>query len=509
MKRTLLTAALLLATASVQAASGVVGSMVPDGSTITCDAAGVCSAAGGGGGSPGGSTNDVQYKAGASTFGGIALTNGQLVVGQTGATPLAKTLSGDATLTAGGVMTIANLAITNAKIANGTIDLAAKVTGLLPGANGGTGNGFFAVSGPAGSLRTFAFPNASATVLTDNAAVTVAQGGTGLASGTSGGVPYYSSSTTIASSAALTANLPVIGGGAGAAPAVGTRSGNTTAYVTTTGTQTSGDCVKIDASGNHIANGSACGGGSSTVTRGAIAGLALSNDGSTPNTVLDIAAGQAADTTVAAYMSPGAFTKSTAGAWASGTGGNGMGNGLTIAASTWYHVCLGNNGGTPDYWFDTSASCANRPSGISDTKYRRVGSFKTNGSSNIVAFKQVGETFYWAVPVVDANAVAANATASSLVMSAPLGIVTRPIFAVYCNTAGGTYCDVRSASEGTAAASNVTTSPGSLNKTSSGTLMVSELYTNTSSQLYLVADAASMNMYLTTRGWVDDRGRFD
>jgi hypothetical protein len=80
--------------------------------------------------------------------------------------------------------------------------------------------------------------------------------------GSSGGVPYFTATAdVIASSAALTANLPVIGGGAGAAPAVGTRSGNTTAYVTTTGTQTSGDCVKIDASGNHIANGSACGGG--------------------------------------------------------------------------------------------------------------------------------------------------------------------------------------------------------------------------------------------------------
>jgi hypothetical protein len=65
----------------------------------------------------------------------------------------------------------------------------------------------------------------------------------------------------LASETALTANLPVIGGGAGVAPSVGTRSGNTTAYVTTTGTQTSGDCVKIDSSGNHIANGSACGGG--------------------------------------------------------------------------------------------------------------------------------------------------------------------------------------------------------------------------------------------------------
>src|SRR5882724_6923578 len=88
------------------------------------------------------------------------------------------------------------------------------------------------------------------------APVPVSEGGTGIASGTSGGIPYFSGTTTIASSGALTANLPVIGGGAGTTPSVGTRSGNTTAFVTTTGTQTSGDCVKIDASGNHIANGS-------------------------------------------------------------------------------------------------------------------------------------------------------------------------------------------------------------------------------------------------------------
>lgn len=46
----------------------------------------------------------------------------------------------------------------------------------------------------------------------------VGNGGTGITSGTSGGVPYYSASNTIASSAALTANAIVKGGGAGSAP---------------------------------------------------------------------------------------------------------------------------------------------------------------------------------------------------------------------------------------------------------------------------------------------------
>lgn len=46
----------------------------------------------------------------------------------------------------------------------------------------------------------------------------VANGGTGITSGTSGGVLYYSATGTLASSAALAASSIVVGGGAGAAP---------------------------------------------------------------------------------------------------------------------------------------------------------------------------------------------------------------------------------------------------------------------------------------------------
>lgn len=46
----------------------------------------------------------------------------------------------------------------------------------------------------------------------------VNKGGTGLTSGTSGGIPYFSSGTTIASSAELVLNGVVLGGGAGATP---------------------------------------------------------------------------------------------------------------------------------------------------------------------------------------------------------------------------------------------------------------------------------------------------
>lgn len=197
--------------------------------------------------------------AGAAPTATAACASAQILIGQAGA-PTCNTVSGDVTISAAGVTAIgankvldtmlrdsvalsvigrsANSTGDPADIACGTdgnilrrsgttlacgsVDLAAAgavgVT-ILAGANGGTGNAFFAVTGPATSLKTFTFPNASATVLTNNAAVTVAQGGTGIASGTSGGIPYFSASTTIASSAALAANQLVIGGGAGVTPA--------------------------------------------------------------------------------------------------------------------------------------------------------------------------------------------------------------------------------------------------------------------------------------------------
>jgi len=71
-----------------------------------------------------------------------------------------------------------------ASTANGGV----SSSSILLGTNGGTSNGFFSVVGPTTSLKTFTFPNASATVLTTNAAVTVPQGGTGLATLTAHGV---------------------------------------------------------------------------------------------------------------------------------------------------------------------------------------------------------------------------------------------------------------------------------------------------------------------------------
>jgi hypothetical protein len=83
----------------------------------------------------------------------------------------------------------------------------------------------------------------------------VGQGGTNLGSGTSGGILGFTASGTLASSGVLSANNPVIGGGAGATPSSGFRSGNTTTFATTTGTLVNGHYAGFDANGNIVDKG--------------------------------------------------------------------------------------------------------------------------------------------------------------------------------------------------------------------------------------------------------------
>jgi hypothetical protein len=58
-------------------------------------------------------------------------------------------------------------------------DGSAALTGIIASTYGGTGNGFTKFAGAATSEKTYTLPNASCNILTDNAVVTVAQGGIG------------------------------------------------------------------------------------------------------------------------------------------------------------------------------------------------------------------------------------------------------------------------------------------------------------------------------------------
>lgn len=119
-------------------------------------------------------------------------------------------------------------------IHGGSFNGSADVTNIIGSAFGGTGNGFTKFTGPTTAEKTFTLPDATATILTSNAAVTVEQGGTGattltannvllgngtsaiqaVAPGTSGNV-LTSNGTTWASTAPSGGGLPTSGNTAG------------------------------------------------------------------------------------------------------------------------------------------------------------------------------------------------------------------------------------------------------------------------------------------------------
>lgn len=100
----------------------------------------------------------------------------------------------------------------------------------------------------------------------------VTHGGTGLAAGTSGGVPYFSGTTTIASSAALAANALVIGGGAGVAPATTTTG---TGVLTALGNAVNTAGGAVTQSGTLAASALLVGGGSGTAVSSTTTGTGV------------------------------------------------------------------------------------------------------------------------------------------------------------------------------------------------------------------------------------------
>lgn len=211
------------------------------------DAGGACTTGGGGGTVASSTIGQVAVYSGATTVTGIAACNsGYYGTDGAGAVSCRTSL----------------LAALQASITQvGTIATGVWQGTVVAGQYGGTGvanTGLTVTLG--GNLTTVGAAITLTAIGATN--VTLPTSGTLLnQNGTSGGIPYYNTTTTVQSSAALAANFPVFGGGAGSAPFTGTRLGNTTRAQMANGTTTAitGDCVSYDANGNTQDSGQPCG----------------------------------------------------------------------------------------------------------------------------------------------------------------------------------------------------------------------------------------------------------
>jgi hypothetical protein len=138
----------------------------------------------------------------------------------------------------------------------------------------------------------------------------VTRGGTGLGSGTSGGIPYFNTTTTIASSGVLTANQLVLGGGAGIAPATLGSLGTTTTVLhgNAGGAPSFGAIVlTTDVSGAlPIANGGTS--QTSAATARAASGLNVESLHTTGDTTVNIASTTRVEATSATLTASRAWT---------------------------------------------------------------------------------------------------------------------------------------------------------------------------------------------------------
>lgn len=243
--------------------------------------------------------------------------------------------------------------------------------------------------------------------------------------------------------------------------------------------------------------------------RAFLSGLTTSRSSAT---VLAVSAGECADSTNAVDIQLGAFTKSTAGTWAAGSGGNGMGSGLTIANTTCYHVFAIINTGAADVYFDTSVTAANKPA--STTAFRRIGSFLTDGSAQIVAFFQNGDRFDLGTPVQEyALAPGVTTAVTQTLSSVPTGVVVEAILSgtitdgttsdasLYISSLAQT--DV--AAGATTAVTAITGSAAAV--TSFGSYSGFRVITNTSAQIRRRVNTTTVVVNLLTNGWIDSRGR--
>jgi hypothetical protein len=307
-----------------------------------------------------------------------------------------------------------------------TVSLTTMITGTLGVTNGGTGLATASqgdlLYGSAANTYSALAKNATATRYLSNTGtsnnpawaqvnvangitgtVPVANGGLGIASGTAGGVLAFTGSTTVASSAALTSNAIVLGGGTGVPSVLGSLGTTTTVlHGNAAGAPTFG---KVDLANDTTGSIGVASGGTGLASY-AIGDLIYASGATTLSKLADVAAGHwlrsGGVTTAPGYSTSTLPNTATTGdiMYASGantyanladvTAGSYLRSGGASTAPVWSTVMLPNSATTGDLFY---ASAANVYSNLSDVATGYV--LASGGVSTAPAYSQTPTVQTW------------------------------------------------------------------------------------------------------------------
>lgn len=240
--------------------------------------------------------------------------------------------------------------------------------------------------------------------------------------------------------------------------------------------------------------------------RGHIGGLTLSNNGSDATNDIDIAVGEATDSTNAVVMKlTSAITKQLDAAWAVGTNQGGLDTGSI--ANDVYHVWLimRSDTGVVDVLFSASATSPTMPTNY--TYKRRIGAIIRSGAA-ILAFSQNGDEFILSTIIEDQDK-DISTTAELLAVTVPDGIKVDWIGRVMQASADTTGTIVTSPDESDQNPSTTFNTTPAFDLTgASANAQNLRRRTNTSAQIRVRATGANTSIAIYTRGWIDTRERF-
>lgn len=158
-----------------------------------------------------------------------------------------------------------------------------------------------------------------------------------------------------------------------------------------------------------------------------------------------------------------------------------------------------------DILFSLSATSPTMPTGYNYK--RRIGSFKTDASSHILAFSQNGDEFLWAAAVNDVDTATLGTTATLYALSVPPGVQVRARLRGAVSASSAWNALLNSPDEAVTASNSPAGNTTAFGVGSAVASYTCDVRTSTAQQIRAVSSVASTYLWIVTYGWLDARGR--